>query len=210
MSRSGSAAGRAAPLRSGRGGGYSHEVGPVAVQDGAEGQPVAERRGHVGDAHVPVALALLPAPLLQRLDSRHARCARPGRSRCREAERPGPSCRSRTVSPRASRPPDRPRPSADRSRPTGPRPHTAHAEPAPLPATDSAPPTPTSVPPAAARGMGSARPGVRSSGPPVPRVASGVPFISTPPRYSPTRNRGDVQRRPLYRRGNRGLSRSRS
>lgn len=51
--------------------GHSHEVGSVAVQDSTEGQAIAERRGHVGDAHVPVALALLPAPFLQRFDGRH-------------------------------------------------------------------------------------------------------------------------------------------
>lgn len=56
---------------------HSHKVRPVPVQDRAEGQAVAERSGHVGDAHIPVALALLPAPLLQGLDGRHA-CGGPG------------------------------------------------------------------------------------------------------------------------------------
>lgn len=51
---------------------HSHKVRPVSVQDSAEGQAIAERGGHVGDAHVPVALALLPAPFLQGLDGGHA------------------------------------------------------------------------------------------------------------------------------------------
>lgn len=41
------------------------------VDEGAESQSVPERRGHVGDGHVPVAVALDPAPLLQRLHGRH-------------------------------------------------------------------------------------------------------------------------------------------
>lgn len=41
------------------------------MQDSAEGQAIAERGGHVGDAHVPVALALLPAPFLQGLYGGH-------------------------------------------------------------------------------------------------------------------------------------------
>lgn len=48
-----------------------YEVGPVPVDKCAEGQAVPEARGHVGDAHVPVALALEPTPLLQRLHRRH-------------------------------------------------------------------------------------------------------------------------------------------
>ena len=50
---------------------YSHELGSVSVDECAESQAVPERRGHVGDGHVPVALAPEPAPLLQRLDGRH-------------------------------------------------------------------------------------------------------------------------------------------
>lgn len=52
----------------------------MAVQDGAEGQPVAERGGHVGDADISVALALLLAPQLQVLDGGHS--AAPGRAAC--------------------------------------------------------------------------------------------------------------------------------
>ena len=52
----------------------------MAVQDGAEGQPVAERGGHVGDADISVALALLLAPQLQVLDGGHG--AAPGRAAC--------------------------------------------------------------------------------------------------------------------------------
>lgn len=48
-----------------------YEVRPVSVDECAEGQAVPEARGHVGDAHVPVALALEPTPLLQRLHGRH-------------------------------------------------------------------------------------------------------------------------------------------
>lgn len=44
----------------------------MSVQDSAEGQAIAERGSHVGDAHVPVALALLPAPFLQGFDGGHA------------------------------------------------------------------------------------------------------------------------------------------
>lgn len=42
------------------------------MQDSAEGQAIAKRGSHVGDAHVPVALALLPAPFLQGFDGGHA------------------------------------------------------------------------------------------------------------------------------------------
>lgn len=52
----------------------------MAVQDGAEGQPVAERGGHVGDADISVALTLLLAPQLQVLDGGHG--AAPGRAAC--------------------------------------------------------------------------------------------------------------------------------
>lgn len=52
---------------------YIHEVWPVAVKDGAEGQPVAKGRGHVRDLHVPVALRHVLAPLLQALHSRLSR-----------------------------------------------------------------------------------------------------------------------------------------
>lgn len=41
------------------------------VDEGAESQAVPEGRGHVGDGHVPVALDLDPAPLLQRLHGGH-------------------------------------------------------------------------------------------------------------------------------------------
>lgn len=43
----------------------------MSVDERAEGQPVPEARGHVGDAHVPVTFALDPTPLLQRLHGRH-------------------------------------------------------------------------------------------------------------------------------------------
>lgn len=41
------------------------------VDERAESQAVPEGRGHVGDGHIPVAVALDPAPLLQRLHGRH-------------------------------------------------------------------------------------------------------------------------------------------
>ena len=44
---------------------HSHEVGSVSVDDGAERESALPRRRHVGDADVTVAVALLPAPLLQ-------------------------------------------------------------------------------------------------------------------------------------------------
>lgn len=50
---------------------YLHEIGSVFVDEGAESQSVSERRGHVGDVHIPVALTPEPAPLLQRLHGRH-------------------------------------------------------------------------------------------------------------------------------------------
>lgn len=57
------------------------------MQDGAEGQAVAERGGHVGDADIAVALALLLAPQLQVLDGRHG--AGTGRGGGGGDERPG-------------------------------------------------------------------------------------------------------------------------
>lgn len=50
---------------------YSHEIGSVFVDEGAESQSVPEGRGHVGDGDIPVALTLDPAPLLQSLHGRH-------------------------------------------------------------------------------------------------------------------------------------------
>lgn len=41
-----------------------YEVGPVPVDERAERQAVPEARGHVGDAYVPVTVALEPTPLL--------------------------------------------------------------------------------------------------------------------------------------------------
>ena len=50
---------------------YSHEIGSVFVDHGAERQPVPERRGHVGDGHIPVSVTLDFAPLLESFNSRH-------------------------------------------------------------------------------------------------------------------------------------------
>lgn len=50
---------------------HLHEVGSVFVDEGAESQAVPERRGHVRDGNIPVALTLDPAPLLQSLHGRH-------------------------------------------------------------------------------------------------------------------------------------------
>lgn len=49
------------------------------VDEGAESQAVPEGRGHVGDGHIPVALTLDPAPLLQSLHGRHPRPQSPHR-----------------------------------------------------------------------------------------------------------------------------------
>lgn len=51
----------------------SHQVGSVVVDQGAESQSAPERAAHVGDAHVPVAGAVRPAPALQSLDGGHRR-----------------------------------------------------------------------------------------------------------------------------------------
>lgn len=51
----------------------SHQVGSVVVDQGAESQSAPERAAHVGDAHVPVAGAVRPAPPLQSLDGGHRR-----------------------------------------------------------------------------------------------------------------------------------------
>lgn len=50
---------------------HLHQVGSVAVYEGAKSQSAPERRGHVGDGHVPVAVAVRSAPLLQSLDGSH-------------------------------------------------------------------------------------------------------------------------------------------
>lgn len=52
------------------------------VDEGAERQAVSEGRGHVGDGHIPVALALDPAPLLQRLHGGHPGAPSPNGSVC--------------------------------------------------------------------------------------------------------------------------------
>lgn len=64
------------------------------VDEGAESQAVSEGRGHVGDGHIPVALTLDPAPLLQRLHGGHAGAQRPNRyvsERCTAAGAAPPS-----------------------------------------------------------------------------------------------------------------------
>lgn len=43
----------------------------MLVNKRAKRQAAPERRGHVGDGHVSVALTMQPAPLLQRLDGSH-------------------------------------------------------------------------------------------------------------------------------------------
>lgn len=52
------------------------------VDEGAESQAVSEGRRHVGDGHVPVALTLKPAPLLQCLDGGHPGAVSPNRTVC--------------------------------------------------------------------------------------------------------------------------------
>ena len=58
----------------------SHQVWAVAVDDSAERHSVTERRGHVRNLHVPVALRYVLAPLLQapqsRLPRHGAACSR--------------------------------------------------------------------------------------------------------------------------------------
>lgn len=54
----------------------SHEVRAVVVDDSAERHTVTERRRHVGNLHVPVALRYVLAPLLQAPQSRLPRHAR--------------------------------------------------------------------------------------------------------------------------------------
>ncbi len=48
-----------------------HEVRSELVDESAEGQSISERGAHVADGHISVSLALILAPLLKRLDSRH-------------------------------------------------------------------------------------------------------------------------------------------
>lgn len=80
---------------------YSHQIGSVFVDEGAESQAVSEGRGHVGDGHIPVALALDPAPLLQRLHGGHPGAPSPNGSVCErsgaaEASLSSPSLHSHT------------------------------------------------------------------------------------------------------------------
>lgn len=51
---------------------HLHQVGSVVVYESAKSQSAPERRGHVGDGHVPVAVAVRSAPLLQSLDGSHS------------------------------------------------------------------------------------------------------------------------------------------
>lgn len=71
------------------------------VDEGAESQAVPEGRGHVGDGHIPVALDLDPAPLLQRLHGGHPEAPQPEvnrvgaqQRRWRLPELPPPSART--------------------------------------------------------------------------------------------------------------------
>lgn len=56
------------------------------MDEGAESQAVSEGRGHVGDGHIPVALALDPAPLLQRLHGGHPGATSPNGSVCERGD----------------------------------------------------------------------------------------------------------------------------
>lgn len=50
---------------------HLHQIGSVVVYERTKSQSAPERRGHVGDGHIPVAVAVRSAPLLQSLDGSH-------------------------------------------------------------------------------------------------------------------------------------------